>query len=186
MNKFNSLLLVAICAALVSCATDASLREKVASLEGELAEFHNERKVAAANLGLFDKLDLEAFNNRDMELIRQIHGEDVKVYNGDGTIVEGMVPKHEEELQFLFDTFDFKVTSHPVQFASGPWTAGYSICEGKWVKPLTMPDGTVLQPNGKTFKVRIATLAKWKDGRIEEEHLFWDNLAWLRQIGALK
>jgi hypothetical protein len=163
----------------------SALDAEVASLKEELKRFDDEREIVAGNLALFDKLDLEAFNNRDMNLIRQIHADNVIVFNGDGTVTEGMVPKHEEELQFLFDTFDFKVTSHPVQFGDGPWTAGYSICEGTWKKPLKMPDGTVRQPNGKKFKVRIATLAKWKDGRIEEEHLFWDNMTWLQQIEAI-
>jgi hypothetical protein len=118
-----------------------------------------------------------------MERIKQIHADDVKVYNPDGTITEPMTPHHADELQFLFDTFDFKVVEHIVGFGFGEWTAGISISTGKWVKPITMPDGTVLQPTGKPVSVKIATIARWENDRISEEYLFWDNADWNRQIG---
>ena len=35
--------------------------------------------TAEANLALFDRLDFEAWNNRDWDLFRQIHGDDVHV-----------------------------------------------------------------------------------------------------------
>ena len=114
--------------------------------------------------------------------IKQIHADDVKVYNPDGTITEPM-PPHADELQFLFDTFDFRVAKHIVGFGFGEWTAGISISEGKWVKPLTLPDGTVLQPTGKPVSLKIATIARWENGRIAEEYLFWDNADWNQQIG---
>ena len=180
---------------LVGCTSpggDSSLKSQLSTLQTEnarlqqkIAAVEAERANTAKNLARFDELDLVAFNNRDMELIKQIHADDVKVYNPDGTITEPMDP-HAEELQFLFDTFDFRVTDHIVGFGYGDWTAGISISEGKWVKPLKMPDGTVLQPTGKKVKIKIATIARWENGRIAEEYLFWDNLDWFRQIGAMK
>ena len=77
----------------------------------------------------FDELDLEAFNNRDMKRIGEIHADNVIVYNPDGTKTSPY-PPHGEELQALFDTFDFKVTDHIVGFGYGDWTAGISISEG--------------------------------------------------------
>ena len=34
------------------------------------------------------------------------------------------------------------------------------------LKPITLPNGKVLQPTGKKFEIRIATLAKWKEGKL--------------------
>ena len=158
------------------------LQAKIDELQAQIDAHKAERSETAKNLKTFDDLDLVAFNNRDMKHIRQIHAENVKVYNPDGTITEPMDP-HAEELQFLFDTFDFKVAEHIVGFGYGEWTAGISISKGKWVKPITMPDGTVLQPTGKPVSVKIATIARWENGRIAEEYLFWDNADWNRQIG---
>jgi len=50
------------------------------------------------------------------------------------------------------------------------------------VKPLTLPDGTVKQPTGKKVRLNIATIARWENGRIVEEYLFWDNADWNGQI----
>jgi hypothetical protein len=143
---------------------------------------HNSIQLLGQIWMQFNNLDLVAFNNRDMTLIKKIHADNVKVYNPDGTVTEPMAP-HAEELQFLFDTFDFKVAEHIVGFGFGEWTAGISISEGKWVKPITPPDGIVLQPTGKKVSVKIATIARWENGRIAEEYLFSDNADWNRQIG---
>jgi hypothetical protein len=35
----------------------------------------------------------------------------------------------------------------------------------------------------KSFDVLYSTAAKWRDGRIIEEYLFWDNGTFLRQVG---
>ena len=166
--------------------TDESYKElqaKINKLQAQVDAHEAERAATEKHLKTFDELDLVAFNNRDMARIKQIHADDVKVYNPDGTITEPMTPNHADELQFLFDTFDFKVTDHIVGFGYGEWTAGISISEGKWVKPIKMPDGTVLEPTCKTLRIKIATIARWENGRIAEEYLFWDNADWNRQIG---
>jgi outer membrane murein-binding lipoprotein Lpp len=186
MKKHGPLLVLPFCmlAFAVSCSNDETrqLQTKVNELQAQVARYEAEREVTASNLKTFDDLDLVAFNNRDMDHIRRIHAETVKVYNPDGTITEPMDP-HAEELQFLFDTFDFKVAEHIVGFGHGEWTAGISVSKGKWIKPITLPDGTVLEPTGKSVSVKIATIARWVDGRIAEEYLFWDNADWNRQIG---
>ena len=48
---------------------------------------------------------------------------------------------------------------------------------------LVSRDGTVLEPTGKKVRLKIATIARWENGRIAEEYLFWDNADWNRQIG---
>jgi hypothetical protein len=158
------------------------LKQKIAELQAQVDAHKKERKQTARHLEIFDELDLEAFNSRDMKRIGEIHADNVIVHNPDGTQTSPF-PPHEEELQFLFDTFNFKVTDHIVGFGYGEWTAGISISEGKWVKPIALPDGTVLQPTGNKVRLKIATIARWKNGRIAEEYLFWDNNDWNKQIG---
>ncbi len=46
-----------------------------------------------------------------------------------------------------------------------------------------MPDGTVIQPTGQPFDVIFSTTARWRDGKIVEEYLFYDNGTFLRQVG---
>jgi len=160
----------------------AELKQKIADLQAQVDAHKAERKQTARHLEIFDELDLVAFNDRDMKRIGEIHADNVIVHNADGTKTSPF-PPHSKDLQFLFDTFEFKVAKHLVGFGFGEWTAGISISEGRWVKPITLPDGKVLQPSGKSVSLKIATIARWENGRIAEEYLFWDNADWNRQIG---
>jgi len=40
---------------------------------------------------------------------------------------------------------------------------------------MKLPDGQSIPPTGKKIKMLMATIAKWKNGCITEEHLFSDN-----------
>ena len=161
----------------------AELKARIAELEAQVAAHEEERRQTAMHLAAFDELDLVAFNNRDMNRLAEIHAEDVKVYNPDGSLTTPYVGHHDKELEFLFDKFDWQIPEHIVGFGHGGWTAGVSISTGKWVKPIALPDGQVLEPTGREFTIRVATLARWENGRIVEEHLFWDNAHLNRQIG---
>ncbi len=49
---------------------------------------------------------------------------------------------------------------------------------------MTLPDGKVIQPNGKSFKLPMATIGRWnKAGVMSEEYLFWDNQSYMKQLG---
>jgi len=136
MKKYISVptFVILICVIAAGCAENTvgessklqALQAKINELQEQIDKHDAERAATAKHLEIFDELDLVAFNNRDMERIKQIHADDVKVYNPDGTITEPM-PPHADELQFLFDTFDFKVAEHIVGFGFGEWTAGMSI-----------------------------------------------------------
>jgi hypothetical protein len=53
----------------------------------------------------------------------------------------------------------------------GPFT-------GTFTGPLELPDGTVIEPTGKSFEVVF-----WRDGKIVEEYLKYDNGSFMQQIG---
>jgi ketosteroid isomerase-like protein len=50
---------------------------------------------------------------------------------------------------------------------------------------MTGPDGKVIPPTGRKFKVDFCTVAKWKNGEIVEEKLFYDKPSLLQQIGLM-
>ncbi|NER13515.1 polyketide cyclase [Leptobacterium flavescens] len=169
----------------LSCSDNrvAELQKKVDELQAIVDAHNAERELTRKQLETFDELDLVAFNNRDMERLAEIHAEDVRVINPNGALSTPYAPQHLEELKFLFEKFDTKIPEHIIGFGYGEWTAGASITKGKWVKPITLPNGKTLQPTGKEFEIHVATLARWKNGRIVEEHLFWDNAHLNSQIG---
>jgi hypothetical protein len=104
-----------------------------------------------ANLERFDKLDFEAWNNRDWTLFSDIHSQDVLVSDFNGNVTKGL----DQHLQWAENAVasqpDSKIVSHPIKIAAGNWTA---------------VTGTL--PGNNT----MMTLAHWEDGKITEEHLF--------------
>jgi hypothetical protein len=53
------------------------------------------------------------------------------------------------------------------------------------IGPWQAPDGTVVQATGRTFELEFCTVARWKDGEIVEEKLFYDQVGFLKQIGVM-
>ncbi|MEW6043764.1 MAG: ester cyclase [Thermoproteota archaeon] len=139
-----------------------------------------------ANLARFDELDFEAFSKQDWELFNEIHAPDVLVVWPDGRRTVG-IEQHDADIQAMFVYApDTRVTSHPIGFGSGQWTAATGVIEGTFTQPMPLPDGGVIPPTGKSFKVTVATIARWEDGRIAEEHLFWDNAEIAKQMGLIQ
>src|SRR5690348_17912117 len=81
--------------------------------------------------------------------------------------------------------FFFLMIRPPPRSTLFPYTTLFrSIAEftGTMKGPMTMADGTVIQPTNKHFKVDFCTVAHWKDGEIVEENLFYDLMGMLKQI----
>ncbi len=78
---------------------------------------------------------------------------------------------------------DTRIQVHPVKIASGEWTSVIGVIEGTFTEPMPLPDGSSIPPTGKSFKLIMCTVGHWKDGVMDEEYLFWDNLEFMKQIG---
>jgi hypothetical protein len=78
---------------------------------------------------------------------------------------------------------DTRIKVHPVRIAAGDWTSVIGEMEGTFSKPMPTPDGKTIAPTGKAFKIVMCTVGHWKDGVMDEEYLFWDNLSFMKQIG---
>ena len=162
----------------------SALKAKIAKLEEKLEEYKKAEKIVKYNLKRFGQLDLVAFNTRDWDMIKDIHHENVVAYGADDHKSNGMVPEHEWDLKFLFETFpDYKINEHLIKFGSGEWTAGLSSATGTFTEPMKLRDGTVIQPTGKSFELKAITLARWENGRIMEEYIYWDNNHLFEQLG---
>jgi hypothetical protein len=117
-----------------------------------------------ANLERFDKLDFEAWNNRNWTLFQELHSPDVLVVDFNGNTTMGI----EQHLQWAMAAVsaapESKVLAHPIKIAAGNWTAVTGTLPGN----LTM-----------------VTLARWEDGRIAEEYLFMQSPApMMNQTGS--
>lgn len=144
----------------------------------------NEQKQVQANLKRFDQLDFDAYSRRkDMKLFEEIHCADVKVVFPDGRTTHG-IEQHLEDMKGLFNgTPDSRISAHPIAFGSGDWTVATGVLEATFSEPMQLPDGSSIPPTGKKVKMNMATIARWNNGCIAEEHLFWDNAEYIKQLG---
>ena len=85
----------------------------------------------------------------------------------------------------MFKTFpDNRVENRPYKafFASGDWTCSIARFHGTMKGPMVLGDKTIA-PNGKRFEVDFCTVARWHDGQIVEENLFYDVVGMMGQLG---
>jgi hypothetical protein len=133
-----------------------------------------------------DTLDYTVFSNQQWERLHESHGENVKVFWPDGHITTGLA-KHIEDMKAIaVYAPDARIKQHPIAFGTGSFTAVEGLFEGTFTKPMPIGNGKFIQPTGKKFAFPMATIGVWKDGVMIEEHLFWDNKAFMDQIGLGK
>ncbi|MBI1404236.1 MAG: polyketide cyclase [Porphyrobacter sp.] len=149
-----------------------------------LENYRTAERIANQHLKTFDTLDFDVFSNQDWGRLKESHAQNVTVHWPDGHATHG-IDKHIDDLKYMFTYApDTRIKVHPVKVAQGDWTAVVGVMEGTFTRPMTMPDGKVIQPNGKAFKIPMATVSHWnKEGTMSEEYLFWDNQTYMAQLG---
>jgi hypothetical protein len=152
----------------------------------ELKAIKAERAEIQKNLATFDTLDYVVFSNQQWSRLHESHAKDIKVYWPDGHMTQG-IDVHIEDLKALFvHAPDTRIKEHPIRFGSGKYTAVTGVFEGTFTRPMPIGGGKFTQPTGKAFKMPMATIGVWENGIMIEEHLFWDNQTYMKQIGLAK
>lgn len=136
------------------------------------------------NLATFDDLDYNVFSNQKWDELKKSHSPNIVVHWPDGRVTKG-IDQHIADLKAMFVYApDTRIKQHPVAFGSGEWTSVIGIMEGTFTKPMPVPNGKPLAPTGKAFKISMSTVARWNaQGTMDEEHLFWDNATYMKQLG---
>lgn len=135
------------------------------------------------HLATFDTLDFEVFTHQQWDRLHESHGKDIVVHWPDGHTTTG-VDVHLADLKAMFVYApDTRIELHPIKLADGEYTSVTGIFEGTFTQPMPIGNGQVIQPTGKAFKLVMNTVGHWKDGVMDEEYLFWDNAAYLKQLG---
>ena len=150
---------------------------------------HGERGPAPTSavdqhLAVFDDLDFNVFTNQRWDDVKKSHAPDIIVHWPDGHTTKGLA-QHIEDLKAMFVYApDTRIRVHPVKFGAGPWTSVIGEMEGTFSAPMPLPNGKVIPPTGKAFKLSMNTIGRWNaQGTMDEEYLFWDNQTYMQQIG---
>lgn len=139
---------------------------------------------AKQNMELMQTLD-DAWNNQDWGTFDKRHKPDVVVRWPGQAPTHGQHDHRAEGIQ-MFKTFpDNRVGNRPykVFFASGDWTCSIARFTGTMKGPMKGSDGKEIPPTGKSFEVDFCTVARWDNGQIVEENLFYDLVGLMQQIG---
>ncbi len=172
---------------LLSCQSSTSTNKDATvsldSLKQIAIQFVAANDTIASHLKTFDELDFDVFSNQKWDRLKESHAKDIKVYWPDGHMTEG-IDVHIEDLKKLFIYApDTRIKEHPIKFGSGNYTLATGVFEGTFTKPMPIGNGKFIQPTGKAFKMPMATVGIWKNGVMTEEHLYWDNQTYGKQIG---
>lgn len=157
---------------------------EVEALKAKVAEIVAANEVIAQNLKTFDELDFEVYSNQEWTRLHESHAENILVHYPDGHTTVG-IEDHIAELapMFVFAP-DTRIEEHPIKLGSGNMTAVVGELLGTFTEPMPIGDGQFIQPTGKSFKLPMATIGLWnEEGVMYEEYLFWDNMAFMQQIG---
>ena len=136
------------------------------------------------NMELMQTLD-DAWNAQDLDTFVQRHKPDTIVRWPGQPPTHGIEAHREEAIQF-FKTFPNQhLDNRPykVLIAGGDWTCSVARFTGTMTGPMTGPDDKEIPPTGKSFEVDFCTVARWDNGQILEENLFYDLVTFMRQIG---
>ena len=142
--------------------------------------------MATDNAERMQRID-DAWNSRDWDTFDQLHHPDCVVYwpGREDQPTRGGQPHREEAIAFCDAFPDNRVKNQPydILFGEGDYTCFVTRFTGTFTAPFRQPDGSAIQPTGKAFDVLYSTAGRWRDGRLVEEFLFYDNATFLRQVG---
>lgn len=131
--------------------------------------------MSTDNKQLMTTLDI-AWNSQDWDTFEKRHSADTAVcWPGQPDPTRGRQDHRAEAVEF-FKTFPDNHLDLPykVLIGEGEYTCSIARFTGTMTGPMKGPDGTEIPPTGKSFEVDFCTVARWKDGEIVEENLFYD------------
>ena len=126
---------------------------------------------------------LDAFNAHDEAAIRAATADDC-VFEGPGGVrLEGGDASTTYAMGWLKAFSDAKLMAHTV-VVDGDWVAMTGTFKGTHDGTLSGPDGDV-PATGRTLEGRCAQVVRFKDGKSVEEHLYYDQMDVVTQLGLM-
>jgi len=143
--------------------------------------------VQEKNKDLMKTLD-DAWNSQDWDTFEERHAENVAVFwPGQPNPTRGVRNHRAESIEFFKAFPDNHIVNNPykILFVNGDYTCSVADFTGTFKGPMKGLDGQIIQPTNRKFQIEFCTVAKWKDGKITEERLFYDLIGVMTQIGAM-
>ena len=149
-----------------------------------MATVTHDTSRTARLLALMKKGD-DAFNARDFAAVDSVHHPDMVAHiPGNAQPIYGSVA-HAAAMQRMLRIFpDIHVeTPYPIQFGSGDWITVVTQATGTFTGEIVLPNGKVIAPTGKAFRVEFAQTTKWDGDRLIIISAFLDEALQAKQLG---
>ena len=127
----------------------------------------------------------DSWNAQDLDIFSKRHKPDTVVRWPGQTPTHGIEAHRQEALDFFRAFPDQHLDNRPykVLINDGDWTCSVAHFTGTMTGPMKGPDGKDIPPTGKSFEVDFCTVARWDNGQIVEENLFYDLVGMMKQLG---
>jgi steroid delta-isomerase-like uncharacterized protein len=123
-----------------------------------------------------------AFNAKDADGRRAIEARDIEFVMPGGISLRG----HENVMQVVQAFWealpDARITPDDL-FAAGDTVVAEGKLAGTHTGPFRTPDGEI-PATGNAVTLRYAAIKRFRDDRLASEHLYFDQLEFLQQLGA--
>jgi steroid delta-isomerase-like uncharacterized protein len=123
-----------------------------------------------------------AFNAKDADGRRAIEARDIEFVMPGGISLRG----HENVMQVVQAFWkalpDARITPDDL-FAAGDTVVAEGTLAGTHTGPFRTPDGEI-PATGNAVTLRYAAIKRFRDDRLASEHLYFDQLEFLQQLGA--
>ena len=125
----------------------------------------------------------EAFNAKDPEARLATEDPDIEAVLPGGLELRGRDQLMEIVKAFWQAMPDAQIVVHD-HFAAGDVVVAEGVLVGTHTGPFRTPQGEV-PPSGNRVTLRYASVKHIREGLVAREHLYFDQLEFLQQIGAL-
>ena len=132
------------------------------------------RQVVAASI--------HAFNAHDERLLRALYADDVVFHGPGGTRLVGVDATVEHAMGWLRAFPDARLGIHG-EVAEGDWVAQRIVFEGTHEDTLDGPEGPIPATH-RRLRIEAMEFCRVRDGRVVEEHLCFDQVELLVQLGV--
>ena len=124
----------------------------------------------------------EALNNHDPAELSRYYSDDCEIVAPPGELRgRDAVCALAETYWNAFSDLKWRTVG---QYASGDVVVTEEILDGTHDGALVLPEGS-MPASGRHLSTRVCEVARVKGGEIVSLHLYWDNVAFLRGVGAL-
>lgn len=124
-----------------------------------------------------------AFNQKDWEAFNDRHADNVVAYSPLTPEPTRGIDPHREAVRGMFDAFPDLNMKQEFSFGQGNWVCAVYTMEGTHGGTLKGPGGQEIPPTNKPVKMSFCSALKLENGKIVEEHVYYDRLSMLAQLG---